>query len=223
MLKKLSEEKLHEILEAGIDEFAGQGPDRASVGAIARRAGVSVGVLYKYFDNKDALFLACLRHALCALEAAVDDALSGELSVVERSDRLIRSLQRSAREKPGYHILYHEITAGACRRYAKVFAREIEGITARVYEAMLFDAQRAGHVRADMNPRLFAFFFDNLLMMLQFSYTCEYYRERFRIYCGEETLANDELVAAELIKFLAAGFGAAEQPACEQAGTEKED
>lgn len=209
MLKKLSEEKLHEILEAGIGEFAEHGPDRASVGAIARKAGVSVGVLYKYFENKDALFLACLRHALCALEAAIGDALDGELSVVERSERLIRTIQRSAREKPSYHILYHEITAGACRRYAEAYAREIEGISARVYEAMLFDAQREGAIRADMDPRLFAFFFDNLLMMLQFSYTCEYYRERFKIYCGERALTDDEHVAAELVKFLTAAFGAA--------------
>ena len=40
--------------------------------------------------------------------------------------------------------------------------------------------------RRDMDPRLFAFFFDNLLMMLQFSYCCDYYRARLALYCGED-------------------------------------
>lgn len=207
MLKKLSDEKLNAILEAGISEFAARGPERASVSAIARQAGVSVGVLYKYYENKDDLFLACLRHALTALEAAIGEALAGELRVIERAEKLVRSLQRSAREQPDYHVLYHEITAGGCARFAEPLAREIEGISARVYEAMLLDAQREGRVRADMDPRLFAFFFDNLLMMLQFSYTCAYYRERFKIYCGEDAAMDDERVAAELVKFLEGAFG----------------
>lgn len=54
MLKKLTEEKLEEILEAGISEFAEFGLQKAGMNAIARRAGISVGVLYKYYENKDA-------------------------------------------------------------------------------------------------------------------------------------------------------------------------
>ena len=49
MLKKLTEEKLNEVLEAGIGEFADCGLHQASMNAIARRAGISVGVLYKYY------------------------------------------------------------------------------------------------------------------------------------------------------------------------------
>lgn len=205
MLKKLSEEKLNEILEAGIAEFAAHGPDRASIQAIARQAGVSVGVLYKYYENKDALFLACLRHALLALEDAIADALGGALTVTARAEKLIRAVQRSAKRQPGYHVLYHEITAGGCKRYASAFAREIEEISARVYTAMLADAQRSGEVRADIEPRLIAFFFDNLLMMLQFSYSCEYYRARFQIYCGDAA-EDDERVVSALMGFLSSAF-----------------
>ena len=45
----------------------------------------------------------------------------------------------------------------------------------------------------------------SLLMMMQFSYCCDYYRERFRVYCGEAA-ENDALVASQLLKFLESAF-----------------
>lgn len=206
MLKKLSDEKLNEILETGISEFAENGPDKANISAIARKSGVSVGVLYKYYRNKDALFEACLRHCLAELEAVIHNVLQGDDKILTRAEKLIRALQRSAKKQPGYHVLYHEITMGSCRKYAPAFAREIESISAGAYASFLAEAQADGDVRRDMDPRLFAFFFDNLLMMLQFSYCCDYYKERFRIYCGEEALADDEKVVSELLKFFESAF-----------------
>ena len=207
MLKKLTEEKITEILETGISEFAQNGPDKANINVIARKSGVSVGVVYKYYQNKDAFFEACLRHALRVLERAIDDAVRGDCSILTRAERLVRAVQRSAKEQPDYNVLYHEITSGSCRRYAPVFAREIEEISAKAYAAFITQAQAKGEVRRDMDRRLFAFFFDNLLIMLQFSYSCDYYRERFRIFCGEDMLADDEKVVAEFLRFFASAFG----------------
>ncbi|MBP1736585.1 MAG: hypothetical protein H6Q60_466 [Oscillospiraceae bacterium] len=206
MLKKLSAEKQLEILEIGIAEFAEHGPAKANINVIARNSGVSVGVLYKYYENKDALFLACLRHALTALERVISEVFQSSDKMLARTEKLIRALQRSAKEQPCYHILYHEITAGSCRQYASVFAREIEEISAAAYGALITQAQAEGTLRQDMDPRMFAFFFDNLLMMLQFSYCCDYYRERFEIYCGRDALSDDDKVASELLKFFESAF-----------------
>ena len=122
-------------------------------------------------------------------------------------EKLIRAVQRSAKELSSYNVLYHEITSGSCRRYAPVFAREIEEISERAYSTFIRQAQASGEVRSDMDPRMFAFFMDNLLMMLQFSYCCDYYRERFKIHCGDDVLADDERVVTELLRFLTSAFG----------------
>ncbi|MDD4595446.1 MAG: hypothetical protein PHQ30_01845, partial [Candidatus Izemoplasmatales bacterium] len=53
---------------------------------------------------------------------------------------------------------------------------------------------------------MFAFFFDNLLMMMHFSYCSEYYRERFKIFCGEDVFDNDALIESELLKFIESAF-----------------
>ena len=73
-------------------------------------------------------------------------------------------------------------------------------------QTMLAEAQAAGDVRGDMDPRMLAFFFDNLLMMLQDSYSSDYYRERLRRYCGEEAAEDEDFVASQLIRFLECAF-----------------
>ena len=97
MLKKLTEAKLTEILETGITEFAQNGPDQANINVIAKKSGVSIGVIYKYFENKDAFFVACLRHALKTLEGAINDALAGKHTLLTLAEKLIRAVQRSAK------------------------------------------------------------------------------------------------------------------------------
>lgn len=44
------------IVDAGAHLFAKLGIDRATTNKIAERAGVSIGSLYQYFPNKDAIF-----------------------------------------------------------------------------------------------------------------------------------------------------------------------
>ncbi len=206
MFKKLTEQEMNTILEAGVAEFAEHGPDKASMHVIAQRSGVSVGVLYKYYENKDAFFEACLRHCLAELDCVLREVLAGEDKILTRAEKLIRALQKSSKERPNYHVLYHEITAGSCRKYAAAFAREIESISSAAYAAFLSAAQAQGDIRADMDPRYFAFFFDNLLMMLQFSYSCDYYKERMKLYCGGNALIDDETMAVELLKFFESAF-----------------
>src|SRR4051794_31723006 len=46
------------ILKAAAEAFAEGGFERAALGDIVERAGTSIGNLYKYFENKDALFAA---------------------------------------------------------------------------------------------------------------------------------------------------------------------
>ena len=71
MYKRLDPAALDAILECGVDEFACCGFQPASVANVARAAGVSVGVIYKYFGDKQSLFLACVRHSLELLDATL--------------------------------------------------------------------------------------------------------------------------------------------------------
>src|SRR5262245_32143958 len=50
--------KRRQIMDGAREVFLAQGFDAASMGEIARQAGVSKGTLYVYFDSKEALFEA---------------------------------------------------------------------------------------------------------------------------------------------------------------------
>ncbi|MCE2615820.1 MAG: TetR/AcrR family transcriptional regulator [Phocaeicola sp.] len=56
------------ILEVAHQEFIENGVQRTCIRNVARKAGVTVGNLYHYFDSKDALFCEVMRPLLTALD-----------------------------------------------------------------------------------------------------------------------------------------------------------
>ena len=111
MLKKLSEEQLEWLLEAGVEEFARHGPAGANMRAIADRAGISVGVLYKYYADKGAFFRACLDRSLEALDRTLAEVTAEEADFREYARRMIRALLRFSREHGAYVRLYCTLTS----------------------------------------------------------------------------------------------------------------
>lgn len=67
---KLPIEKQTEILQASLSEFAEYGYDLASTNRITNACGISKGVLFKYFGDKESLFLkVCEDHIQAYSEA----------------------------------------------------------------------------------------------------------------------------------------------------------
>ncbi|HOC80535.1 MAG TPA: TetR/AcrR family transcriptional regulator [Bacilli bacterium] len=206
MLQKLTKEKIDEILETGINEFAEHGLDRANINVIAKKAGISVGVLYKYYKDKEVFFLACLDKSLTVLEEVISEVLIGEAKLLNRAERIIRAVQKYTRRHVNYTKMYNSITVGSNKRFAPALAKRIEGMTSTIYREFISGAMRDGDIRQDIDPQMFAFFFDSLLMIMQFSYSCEYYMERYKIYCGDDIFKEDERVVREFLKFVESAF-----------------
>lgn len=205
MLKKLSEEQLERLLEAGVEEFARRGLAGANMRTIADRACISVGALYKYYGDKERFFRACLDRSLEALDRTLAEVTSEEAGFREYARRIIRALLRFSREHAGYVRLYCVLAASGGEE-ARRLAGEIEGVTSRLYAGAIAAGQAAGNLRRDINPAMLAFFFDNLLMMVQFAGCCDYYRERFRLYCGGTPEEQEDRLERELLKFLESAF-----------------
>jgi AcrR family transcriptional regulator len=55
--------RVRELLEAGASEFAEVGYDAATMKAIAKRAGASIGAVYQYFPNKESVVSALRNHS----------------------------------------------------------------------------------------------------------------------------------------------------------------
>lgn len=202
MYKKLSDDQLNNLLRSGIDEFAQNGYEKASLKKIAEASGISVGVIYKYYADKEALFLACVKHCLTDLNDVLKDAASKSVDVSDSIKGVIHALIAHSKNHQNINRMYHEITSIRNEDLTASLAKEVEGLSSLVYTDLIRKAQSEGKCRTDIDAPLFAFFFDNLFMMIQFSYCCDYYQERLKLYCGEEIFGDDGKMEEELTKFM---------------------
>lgn len=205
--ERISDERKDRILEVGIEEFSSKGYSNANINVIAKNAGISVGLMYKYFATKEDLFITCISRGMQILDNALGEIMVSKDKLLIKAEKLIRATCELSRKNKNYIKLYNEITAEKDGERAVMLAREIESKTSAIYITAIAQAFASGDVRQDLDPRLFAFFLDNLLTTLQFSFTCEYYRERLRIYTGINTdELNDDEIVKQLLKFVESAF-----------------
>lgn len=199
--RNISAEKREKILSVATREFSDNGFENTNINIIAKKAGVSVGSLYKYFDTKRELFLTVVQSGIRQLEQTLSLVYESEEPLLIKLESVIRSIQRTSRGNELIR-LYSGISAQENAELAKEIAHEMEGVSARVYTELIRRAQQRGEIRSDMDAGMAAFMLDNLFMSLQFSYACEYYEERFRVYAGEDILSRDDYVTAQMIEFV---------------------
>lgn len=205
--ERASDERKEKILEIGIEEFSSKGYENANINVIAKNAGISIGLMYKYFSTKEDLFVTCLQRGMDILDNTLEQIMLSDDKLLSKAEQLIRAITQHSKANKNYIKLYNEITSERYSGRAMLLAKEIESKTSQKYISCIARALANGDVRRDLDPRLFAFFLDNLLMSLQFSYTCDYYRERFRIYTGVDVESmDDEQVVTQLLKFIESAF-----------------
>jgi AcrR family transcriptional regulator len=64
------------ILEAALAQFVEHGYDATTVRTIAKQVGVTVPALYYHFENKQAILVALLDHAMATVSAHLDAAIA---------------------------------------------------------------------------------------------------------------------------------------------------
>lgn len=204
---RASEERKNRILETGIEEFASKGYAKANVNVIAKKAGISIGLMYKYFATKEDLFITCLQRGTKVLEDVLYDIMNSDDKLIIKAEKLIRAMIKHSKQNLNYIKMYNEITSERDSARAQAMVKEIESNKSFIYNTSITQALKKGDVRDDLDPGLLSFFLDNLLTSLIFSYTCDYYRERFKEYTGVdiETAEDDEIVR-QLLKFIESAF-----------------
>ena len=205
--ERASDERKEILLEAGIEEFSEKGYENANINVIAKKAGISIGLMYKYFSTKEDFFVTCIQRSMKVLDDALEEIMNSDEKILVKAEKLIRTTCYHSKKHSSYIKLYNEITSVKDEETAKYLAQEIEFSTARKYITAIAQAYAKNDVRQDLEPRMLAFFLGNLLMTLQFSYICDYYRERFEIYTGVNVdEMDDEMVVRQLLKFIESAF-----------------
>lgn len=195
-------EKRARVIDAATKEFAKKGYHGASVSNIAARAGISVGAIYKYFENKQDLFLTIIDESIIRIENLLLGLLKTDEDVMIKVEKILREIISASREDGVLINLYNSMTSINDKKLAAQFATEMEQVTAEIYVQAITEGQANGEIRKDIDPKVAAFLIDDLFMSLQFSFANDYYIQRFKIYCGEDAINRDELVIREVLKFV---------------------
>ncbi|WP_205315735.1 TetR/AcrR family transcriptional regulator [Nonomuraea lactucae] len=131
-----SQETYDAILEAAAQLFERLGYAGATTNKIAERAGVSIGSLYQYFPNKDALLYALgerhVRHLVGSLKAVFAEVSADDPPLEESVRRLVGALADLHLSEPRTHrLLYDQVprpaaTAVQLRSMQADMAAEVE-------------------------------------------------------------------------------------------------
>jgi AcrR family transcriptional regulator len=133
------------VLEAAKAVFSAGGPD-ASLEAVARRAGVGIGTLYRHFPTREALFEAVYRREVEQL-GELAEQLKREPQPVEALRRWLRSNVEFVATKKGMSAA---LAVAAHGKSSELIAFSFERLTKAV-GALLDRAVAAGEIRADVS------------------------------------------------------------------------
>ena len=204
---RIAPEKQERVIAAAAREFADNGFASANTAAIAERAGISIGSLYKYFESKTHLYLEVVEHGLALIEEALGPILQSDTTLGEKIDLILDAVIESAETYPVMTRLYNRFTAEGDRDLVRRLATRIESVTAGAYAALLEGARREGILTTATDARLLAFFTDNLFLTLQFSLSAEYWRDRMAIYLGAELAGRRDELKKQLSAYIRRALG----------------
>ena len=134
------------VLEAAKAVFSAGGPE-ASLEAVARKAGVGIGTLYRHFPTREALYEAVYRREVEQLADLAEQLKNDEAPPTEALRRWLHSNVEFVATKKGMSAAL----ALAAHNSSELSAYSLERLT-RAVGALLDRAAAAGEIRADISP-----------------------------------------------------------------------
>jgi TetR/AcrR family fatty acid metabolism transcriptional regulator len=150
----VQEERRRQILDAAVRAFAQKGYHACRVSDIAEEAGVAYGLVYHYFESKEAVLEAVFRDTWGIMLQAIQAVEDSEPSPREQLRKTAAIVLRTWRDQPDLvRVLVREVT-----RSGEQLQREV-GEIQHAFEALqriVERGQQQGVFRTDVNPRFAA-------------------------------------------------------------------
>jgi AcrR family transcriptional regulator len=163
-------ERRQAIVEAALRVFVAGSYSGATTSDIAREAGVSEPILYRHFDSKRELYLACLDSAWQSFRTAIDVKLAelGDAQAVTAVGQAAREFHASGGVKPVTLWIQALSEAGEDEEIRGFLRRQLREVHDYI-AAALRRAQAAGGVPRDRDPDAEAWIFLGAALLLSFA------------------------------------------------------
>lgn len=152
---RLVEERRAQIVRAAIKLFSGQGYYTTTIQQIAREAGISTGLVYQYFRDKDDLLLLALMQVLERYEHEIPRSLKGIETPVERLCMALRTYCGVVDRMRDATVLTYR-SSKSLRAERRALLMEGETRTNRLLEGCIAACVESGQMKA-VNAHLLAY------------------------------------------------------------------
>lgn len=157
------EQRQAELLEKAIEVFAERGYQATTMDDIAERAGVSKGMLYIYFKNKEALFGAVFRWFGKMTGEMVLEAMSGVENEAEQIRRIAATWAEVALHHREFVPLFLDFWAAASMKGMRNdYAEDLEAMYEEyrnMFIGIIEQGKEKGVFRSDVDSRAIAYLF----------------------------------------------------------------
>lgn len=151
------------IMDAAMDLFANEGYHPSSISKIAKKAGISKGLLYNYFESKENLLVQIMTAGLEKMLSVFDPNNDGVLSEEEMTN-FISDIFNMLKENQQYWKLYYAVFLQP--KVHKLLAPEYEKMLTKFMQ-MLVDYYKSHGLK---NPEQEAMIFGSLIDGIAFNY-----------------------------------------------------
>jgi len=101
----MRESRRQQIMDVALELFAREGYSHTSISQLAKEAEISKGLMYNYFESKEALLIALIEDGIKDIMTMMDPNMDGQLEP-EEVEGFIRQFFRSVNENIDFWILY---------------------------------------------------------------------------------------------------------------------
>jgi AcrR family transcriptional regulator len=108
--RRIKDERREEILKAALRIFARKGLAAARISDIAAAAGLSYGLVYHYFRDKESIFATLVERAVRGGAQVTQQALEADGPPLERLHALCEEMVEGVRDDPEYLLLVIQAT-----------------------------------------------------------------------------------------------------------------
>lgn len=182
---KLPDKKRLHILNAAAEIFAREGYHNASVSDICENAGISNGALYKYFKNKEDLFLTLIDYGI-DLVRGLYGQVETDKSVIATLNSLFKGIHEMARDMGFIISMYLDLGTCALNSFADKKSAKLERIGRDFLTELLTGAASRGEISKTVDIPSTVYFIDNLIILYSYSMVSVHYKKRLLTFMNEK-------------------------------------
>lgn len=185
--KKLPPERQIQILQAAASVFAEKGYYQANIASICQRAEISNGALYKYFKNKENLYIYVYNY-ICEtmFNGVYDFNPPEEKSVYDIITDMMLDNERYFHAHPSFMQLYADIWSTSMNQFASKVSMQMEAEIDNYWIKLAKRGLKRGEIDPAFSPEYAAYLIDSQTILFFFSLTSVYHQKRFDVFLRAE-------------------------------------